>query len=114
HGAGGNGGQTMSSFEPAFETHPGWRRIYPDLPGHGKTPVQPSVRNHDDLIDIVLEFIDQVAPGERFVLAGQSWGGYLARAVVQRRLKQIDGVMLHVPAITWPLEKSERPARQVI
>lgn len=71
HGAAqGNGRMAMSAFEPVFEAHSGWRRIYPDLPGHGKTPAPEWLREHDDVLDLVLEFMDIVAPGERFVVVG--------------------------------------------
>ena len=93
----------MGDFEPVFKTHPGWRRLYLDLPGHGSTPVPPSLHNHDDVVDILLEFMDTVAPGEHFVVAGVSWGGYLARGVVHHRLKQVDGVMLYIPSSSWYL-----------
>ena len=97
HGWSLNGRLHMGDFEPVFETHPGWRRLYLDLPGHGSTPVPPSLHNPDDVVDILLEFMDTVAPGEHFVVAGVSWGGYLARGVVHHRLKQVDGVMLYIP-----------------
>jgi pimeloyl-ACP methyl ester carboxylesterase len=53
----------------------------------------------------VLEgFIDSVLPGERFLVAGTSYGAYLARGLVYRRGRQIDGLLLNVagPAIDPP------------
>jgi pimeloyl-ACP methyl ester carboxylesterase len=115
HGWGIGGGRMVMPFiEPLFRTRPGWRRLYPDLPGHGKTPVPPGTHGHDDVLDVVLEFIDAVAPGERFAVHGLSWGGYLARGVVYRRLKQLDGVMLSVPLVSWDADNSDMPAKQVV
>ena len=46
---------------------------------------------NDDVLEIVLGLLDAVVPGERFAIAGTSYGGHLARAVIHRRLPQIDG-----------------------
>jgi pimeloyl-ACP methyl ester carboxylesterase len=108
-----NGRMTMEDFEPSFETRPGWRRLYLDLPGHGHTPVPDGLHEHDQVVNIALDFMDTVAPGERFALAGVSWGGYLARGMVHHRPKQVDGVMLYVPAIKWLRAERDLPAHYV-
>ena len=51
------------------------------------------------MLAVLLGFIDQVLPSGRFLLAGTSGGGYLARAVAVRRLPRIAGLLLRVPAI---------------
>jgi pimeloyl-ACP methyl ester carboxylesterase len=86
-------------MEPLFATRPGWRRIYPDLPGMGKTRAADWITNVDEILDLVIAFVDAVAPGQRFVVAGQSYGGRLARGLVHHRGKQIDGLFLGVPVI---------------
>ena len=68
----------LNDLEPLFVNRKGWRRIYPDLPGLGKTGPVDWITNQDQVLDIVLEFIDTVAPEERFVVVGTSYGGYLA------------------------------------
>ena len=114
HGWGiGGGGMMMPFIEPLFRTRPGWRRLYPDLPGQGRTPAPSWIRGHDELLEVLLEFVDTVAPGERFAVHGLSWGGYLARGIVSRRLKQLDGVMLSVPDISRS-DNSDLPAQQII
>jgi pimeloyl-ACP methyl ester carboxylesterase len=85
-------------LEPIFDRHPGWQRIYPDLPGHGRTPAPDWLATQDQVLGIVLAFIDQVIGHRRFALAGVSRGGYLARGVVARRAVQIDGALLITPA----------------
>jgi pimeloyl-ACP methyl ester carboxylesterase len=86
-------------LEPIFVTEPGWRRIYLDLPGRGLTRGAPWITTNDQVLDIVLEVIDSVIPGERFVIAGHSAGGYLARAVLHRRIEMVDGLLQVVPVI---------------
>ena len=89
----------VSAMEPLFKQREGWKRIYPDLPGMGNTPGMDWVTHQDHMLDIALEFIDKIAPGQRFVVAGTSYGGYLARGVVYRRSTLMDGLLLSVPAI---------------
>ena len=85
-------------YEKIFATRPGWRRIYPDLPGMGRSVAKDSLKSQDDVLDALLAFVDQVLPG-RFVLAGTSLGAYLARAVAARRRSRIAGLLLRVPCI---------------
>jgi pimeloyl-ACP methyl ester carboxylesterase len=89
----------VSAMEPLFKQRDGWKRIYPDLPGMGNTPGVDGVTHQDHMLDIALEFIDKIAPGQRFVVAGTSYGGYLARGVVYRRSTLMDGLLLCVPVI---------------
>jgi pimeloyl-ACP methyl ester carboxylesterase len=86
-------------MEPIFEHRGGWQRIYPDLPGMGKTLGKEWITNSDQMLDVVLDFIDRVMPGQRFVLAGESYGGYLARGVIYRRPAVVDGLLLICPLI---------------
>ncbi len=90
----------MEDLEPVFAERTGWRRIYPDLPGMGQTKAADWITHQDQMLDIVLEFVDQVAPGERVAVAGHSYGGYLARGMVHRRPASVAGLMLNVPAIS--------------
>jgi pimeloyl-ACP methyl ester carboxylesterase len=86
-------------LEPLFAADDRWKRIYLDLPGRGRTRGEPWITTNDQVLDIVLEVIDAVIPGERFVIAGHSAGGYLARAVVNRRMASVDGLLHVVPVI---------------
>jgi pimeloyl-ACP methyl ester carboxylesterase len=90
----------VAEMEPLFEKRPGWRRLYLDLPGMGRTPGPDWITHEDQMLGVVLDFIDRVIPGQRFAVAGLSYGGYLARGLVYRRGSQIDGVLMTVPAVT--------------
>jgi pimeloyl-ACP methyl ester carboxylesterase len=104
----------MYGMEPLFTSRSGWRRIYPDLPGLGRTRGADWITHQDHMLDIVLEFIDAIAPGERFVVAGLSYGGYLARGVVYQRSKLMDGLLLLVPSVETDKAKRNYPAPQVL
>jgi pimeloyl-ACP methyl ester carboxylesterase len=101
-------------MEPLFTQRDGWLRIYPDLPGTGSTPGLDRLATHDQMLDAMLAFIDMVIPGQRFVVAGLSYGGYLARGVVYRRAASIDGVLLCAPQVKGEPAEAHLPPRTMI
>lgn len=105
-----SGYRTIASImEPIFRRRDGWKRIYPDLPGRGKTPGMDWITHQDQVLDIVLDFIDNVIPGQRFVIVGESYGAYLARGVVYRKSAQLDGLLMTVPVIIGDVTKRALP-----
>ena len=114
HGWPGDHQYMTYHLEPLFAQRTGWRRLYPDLPGMGRTPAADWITCQDDMLEVALAFLDAVAPGERFVVAGASYGGYLARGVVYRRGNLLDGVLLAVPAIVSDSEQHTLPPHQVL
>lgn len=101
-------------MEPLFAQRDGWLRIYPDLPGTGLTPGLDRLATHDAILDTMLAFIDAVIPGQRFVLAGYSAGGYLAQGVVSRRAASIDGVLLCAPGMRADPSQARLPEKVTI
>ena len=104
----------VSEMEPLFRHRDGWKRIYLDLPGHGRTPGKDWITNQDKILDVVLEFIDKVIPGQRFAVAGASAGAYLARGLVYRRAALIDGLLLTVPLIVADDTKRTVPPQVIL
>lgn len=100
----------VSEMEPIFVQRQGWKRIYPDLPGHGRTSSRPWISNQDDMLSVVLNLIDELIPGKRFVVAGMSAGAYLARGVAYHRAAMVDGLLLTVPLIVPDDAKRNLPA----
>ena len=47
-------------YEKIFATRPGWRRIYPDLPGMGRSVAKAGLTDQDDVLEALLAFIDRV------------------------------------------------------
>jgi len=86
-------------MEPIFENRDQYRRIYFDLPGMGKTTAPEWIKNSDQMLDVILEFIDKIIPNQKFIIASESYGCYLARGVLLKRTKFIDGVLFLCPLI---------------
>ncbi len=104
----------VSDMEPCFKQRGGWKRVYLDLPGHGRTPGKDWITNQDKILDVILDFIDNVIPGQRFVVAGASAGAYLARGVVHHRSESIDGLLQIVPLIVADDAKRHLPAPVIL
>lgn len=113
HGFGIDHRIMLNSHEPVFRQRDGYKRIYFDLPGMGRSS-KAMPRDSDEMLQIVMDFIDQVAPGRRFLLTGASYGSYLARGVVKRWPKRVLGMMLPVPMIVARREERELPQRVVL
>jgi pimeloyl-ACP methyl ester carboxylesterase len=100
-------------LEPLFEARTGWRRIYPDLPGMGATAGPDWIEDQAGMLATVLRFMDAVAPGQRFAVAGASYGGYLALGVLHERAASLDGLLLWTPMLRHP-SKAIRPEHRVL
>ena len=102
-------------LEPVFADRPGYLRVYPDLPGMGASPAPESVASSDDILASLAAFIDARFGDEPFLLIGESYGGYLARAIAGRRRDQVRGLALICP-IGRRLRRADRtiPRHQVI
>ncbi|HEV2377135.1 MAG TPA: alpha/beta hydrolase [Streptosporangiaceae bacterium] len=112
HGVGLDRGAAIYEFEPVMANRGEWRRIYVDLPGHGETPGPAWLTGIDALLDLLVEFVDKVVGDERLVVAGSSFGGYLARGLVHRMPQRLDGVCLIVPSVIHM--RNVVPSRTVI
>ncbi|RJQ83384.1 alpha/beta hydrolase [Pseudonocardiaceae bacterium YIM PH 21723] len=99
HGTGVDHRLMTGCLEPIFQARPGYRRVYPDLPGMGGSPAPPSIASSDDVFEALGAFIDDHLGGQPFLLIGESYGGYLATALLRARPDQISGVALICPEL---------------
>jgi pimeloyl-ACP methyl ester carboxylesterase len=99
------------AMEPIFVNREGWKRIYMDLPGMGQSDAPDWLKTQDQVLDVVVEFINQVISNQRFCVAGLSYGGLLAQGLVHHLAHQIDGVMFLVPSMAT---KKELPSHIVM
>jgi pimeloyl-ACP methyl ester carboxylesterase len=109
-------------LEPVFLGQAGYRRIYLDLPGMGKTPAAKSIKTAHDVLELLHGFIGELIPGENFLLAGESFGGYLSLGLLHEIGARIDGLLLICPqTMTWRAKEARKeqerwrlPERQMI
>ncbi|MBP8083300.1 MAG: alpha/beta hydrolase [Spirochaetes bacterium] len=102
-------------MEPVFkDIETKWKRIYFDLPGMGRTKGEPWITGSDQMLDFVLNFIDAVIPNHKFVLAGESYGGYLARGIIKKHSELTDGLLLICPAIRQEMSIENAAEFQVL
>jgi pimeloyl-ACP methyl ester carboxylesterase len=99
HGAGVDHREAEACFEPALRARGGYRRIYPDLPGMGRTPAPPSLRSADDVLQTLLGFIDRVSGPDALLVVGHSAGAYYAQGIAAFRPNQVAGLALVCPLL---------------
>ena len=103
-------------LEPVLEQEEcrGYKRIYLDLPGMGKTKSVFWIKNADTLSEVLVRFVHEVIGAQPFILAGESYGGYLARGIIKACSAQICGSLFICPCIIPDYEKRDLPKFQVM
>jgi pimeloyl-ACP methyl ester carboxylesterase len=113
HGFGIDRHVMTGCMEPVFESRSGWKRIYFDLPGMGRTPAPRWLNNADQMLEVVLAFVNKVVDCDSFLVAGESYGGYLARAIVKLMPERLKGVLLICPVIVADRKRRKLPRQQI-
>ncbi|MFX0104392.1 MAG: alpha/beta fold hydrolase [Candidatus Hodarchaeota archaeon] len=101
-------------MEPIFQNKDNYKRIYFDLPGMGNTAAPNWLKNSDEILEIVLEFIDKIIPNEKFIIASESYGCYLARGIILKRSDFVDGILFICPLIIPQPEKRNLPKEKKV
>ena len=94
HGAGVDHREIEVAIE-AVVPRAGYRRIYPDLPGMGRSTAT-GLGCNDDVVALLGEFIDRLGAGP-VLFVGHSYGAYLARGVAGQRPDAVLGLALVCP-----------------
>ncbi len=108
HGAGVDHREIEAAIE-AVIPYSGHRRIYPDLPGMGRS-TSAGVSSNDDVVTLLWDFIDQVDAAP-VMLLGHSYGAYLARGMAARRPDGVHGLALLCPIAE---QAGDVPDQQVV
>jgi len=98
------------ALEPVFDDHGGWRRIYLDLPGHGRSTTAAVAPSADGLIGALRLFVAEIA-GERVCIAGHSYGAYLAQGLAASEVS-LDGLFLVCPVVEPDLAARRVPPQR--
>jgi pimeloyl-ACP methyl ester carboxylesterase len=101
-------------MEPIFQEQDGWRRLYVDLPGMGRSPGEDWIQGSDDMLTVVLDWLDEAVPDGPFLLAGESYGGYLAQGVLYRRMDRVKGMLLICPVVVAERSRRQLPPFEVL
>lgn len=96
-GFGADRSVVAAAFEPVFSARTGWQRSYVDLPGCGESAAGPETSL--GVVEELSAFIDRRCGGEPVLLAGWSYGGYLAAALARRRPADVRGLLLVCPGV---------------
>jgi pimeloyl-ACP methyl ester carboxylesterase len=108
HGAGVDHREIEAAVE-AVVPGAGYRRIYPDLPGMGRSTTE-GLNGNDDVVQLLGDLIDHLGGGPALLL-GHSYGAYLARGLAAQRPDAVLGM-----ALLCPLAERSRnvPAHTVV
>lgn len=106
HGLGADLRLMKSCIEPVFTTLTGYQRIYVDLPGMGESTSDSQFASSDRVLEVLTAFVrDKIK--DDFLMAGQSYGGYLARGILNNFPEKVSGMALICPvAIAWHKERN--------
>lgn len=100
HGAGVDHREAEACFEPGLARTGRYRRVYPDLPGMGRSSAPVSLRSADDVLDTLLEFADDVLGTGAAVVMGHSAGAYFAQGIAAKRPDRVAGLALVCPLLS--------------
>jgi len=113
HGYGIDHHVMTGCIEPIFSNRGGWKRIYLDLPGMGRTRAPRWLNSADQMLDALIQFCEIVIPEDQFLVAGESYGGYLARGLVRSLPQRLNGVLLICPVVIADRNQRDLPPRRV-
>ena len=91
-----------------------FRRIYLDLPGMGNTMLKEDISTTDELFDILKEAVDELITEETYYIASESYGSYLARALLKNDFDRVGGIMMICPLVVPEFEKRNLPVQRII
>lgn len=87
----------VDAVEPSFAGLDGWRRVYIDLPGCGRSIGFEDVQSHDDVASCVLDFARSISGSDGIAVIGESRGSYIAQGLAHSDPDLIAGLCLIVP-----------------
>nr|BFF18944.1 hypothetical protein GCM10025730_24650 [Promicromonospora thailandica] len=104
----------VGAFEPVFGARAtGWRRVYVDLPGMGRTAAG-DVAGTDDVFRVLRGAVRELVPEGPYAVVGQSYGGYLARGLAAADPGRVAGLAVLVTVVDPVHERRDVPAHRVL
>ena len=96
-------------MEPIFTKRNNFKRIYFDLPGMGKTKAESWIKNSDHMLELSIEFIKKINPNQIYLIVSESYGSYLARGIIYKEPKYLEGALFICPVIKAEQNKRSLP-----
>jgi len=101
------------AYEPIFKNLKGFKRIYIDLPAMGQSKALNGLNSSQGILDAIIEFIDMTID-ENFIVIGQSFGGYIAQAIINKIPERTLGLALLCPLVVADSDQRELPDHQLL
>lgn len=103
----------LNCVEPMFEKVDGYQRVYIDLPGMGKSTTSEAIQTADDMLAVVQQFAAQIFKTEKYLLVGQSYGGYLSLGMTVVDPNRVRGLFLLCPCVKADRRTRTLPKREL-
>ena len=114
HGLGCDHRLMMGCMEPVFARYSAYRRIYIDLPGMGASDASLDLCSSDRILALLNRLAERLAGSEPFLLAGESYGGYLAQGMLATCPPgQVDGLLLICPVVIAAHAERDVPPHKI-
>lgn len=104
----------LLALDGTIDAHGGWRRIYVDLPGMGRSDAGPEIDSSDAVADAVVMWVRRELGDEPFAVLGSSYGGMIARHLVAEMGNQVLGLALLAPLVEADPSRRDAPGRVVL
>ena len=91
-----------------------FKRIYIDLPGMGNTVLKEDIATTDELFNILKEAAAALITEDKYYIASESYGSYLARALLKNDFERVGGFMMICPLAVPEFEKRDLPKQRII
>ncbi len=84
------------------------------MPGHGLSPPQDNIASQDDLLDAIMGFVEEILPGKKFAIVGESRGSYIAHGMIQLNPAPICGAALIAPGGSPTSDLARLPSHEIL
>lgn len=112
HGMSQDSTSMIENYEPFMTT--GIKRIYLDLPGMGDSQDVSLVHNSDDVLRLVIDFINQITGDQKIAICGHSYGGYICLGLLDKLGSKIESAFLTCPVVHADKENRDISAHKNI
>ena len=104
----------MKGFLEKIITEKNYKRIYFDLPGMGKTETNKQMYKAEEMYEVIKSVIRNLIGEEKYIIVGESYGGYLIRKLIKEEPEKIIGAMFLCPVVVANERERIIPEHEII